>query len=78
MQITAYLIGRVKIGSYENCHYYSLPLVSILIYLKNGEFATFIYNLSFQLKLQYFKCSEAVFSENSHALLANIQSKFLI
>ena len=39
-----------------------------LICLKNGKFAT----LSFQLKLQYFKYSSSVFSENSHALPENI------
>ena len=33
--------------------------------------ATFIF-LSFQLKLQYFKYSSSVFSENSHALPKNI------
>ena len=38
-----------------------------LICLKNGKFATFGF-LSFQLKLQYFKYSLSVFSENSHAL----------
>ena len=40
-----------------------------MIYLENDKFATFIkiYDLSFELKLKYFKCSEAVFSEKSHA-----------
>ena len=46
-------------------------LFSILICLKNGKFATFVF-LSFQLKLQYFKYSWSVFSENSHALPENI------
>ena len=39
--------------------------------LKNGKFATFVF-LSFQLKLQFFKYSMLVLSENSHALPKNI------
>ena len=45
-------------------------LFSVLICLKNGKFATFVF-LIFQLKLQYFKYSSSVFSENSHALPKN-------
>ena len=67
----------------QNRKLQKLPLLFVasclrMIYLKNGKFATLIYNLSFELKLLYFKCSKAVVSEKSHALLANIQSKFLI
>ena len=46
-------------------------LFSVLIYLKNGKFATFVF-WSFQLKLQYFEYSSSVFCENSHALPENI------
>ena len=43
-------------------------LFFVLICLLNGKFATFVFFLSFQLKLQYFKYSSPVFSANSHAL----------
>ena len=43
----------------------------LLIWLKTGIFATFVF-WSFQLQLQYFKCSESVVSENKHALPENI------
>ena len=46
-------------------------LFSVLICLKNGKFATFVF-WSFQLKVQYFKYSWSVLSENSHALPENI------
>ena len=41
-----------------------------LFYLMN-KFATFIF-LSFQLKLQYYKSSETVVSENNHLLQETI------
>ena len=44
---------------------------SVLICLKNGKFATWVY-WSFQLKLPYFKSSESVVSENNHVLPENI------
>ena len=46
-------------------------LLSVMICLKNGKFATFVF-ISLQLKLQYFKCSESVVSKNNHALPDNI------
>ena len=46
-------------------------LFSVLICLKNGKFATFVF-LSFQLKLPYFKSSESDVSENNHVLPENI------
>ena len=49
-----------------NCYF-----VFVMICLKNGKFATFVF-LSFQLKLQYFEYSLSVFSANSHALPKNI------
>ena len=69
MQITAYLIGRVKIRSSKIDIAIRCPCFH-MIYLENDKFATFIkiYDLSFELKLKYFKCSEAVFSEKSHAI----------
>ena len=45
--------------------------VSILICLKNGKFATFVFQ-SFQLKPPYFKSSESNVSENNHVLPENI------
>ena len=42
-------------------------LFSVLICLKNGKFATFVF-WSFQLKLQYFKSSESVVPDNNHVL----------
>ena len=41
-------------------------LYIVLICLKNGKFATFVF-WSFQLKLQYFKYTSSVFSANNHA-----------
>ena len=46
-------------------------LFSVLICLKNGQFATFVV-WSFQLKLPYYKNSEWVVSENNHVLPENI------
>ena len=48
-----------------------LILFSILICLKNGKFATFVFR-SFQLKLPYFKSSESDVIENNHVSLENI------
>ena len=46
-------------------------LLIVLICLKNGKFATFVF-WSFQFKLPYYKCSESVVSENNRVLPENI------
>ena len=46
-----------------------------MIYFKNGKLAIFAF-LGFQLKLQFFKSSNSVVSENSHVLLENIVPRY--
>ena len=58
-------ISYKKWNTLTNCY-----SVSVLICLKKGKFATFVFG-SFRLKLKYFKCSEPSFSENDHAILEN-------
>ena len=45
-------------------------LFPVFICLKNRKFATFVF-LSFQLKLQYFKFSASVVSENNQAKIVS-------
>ena len=50
---------------------FCLPLVSIMICLKNDKIVNFI-TKCFQLKTSIFKCYESDFCKNSHASPGNI------